>query len=500
MKILTTEQIRRVDAETVKREGIPSLTLMKRAATAFYGRFTEKHPEKETVVTVIAGVGNNGGDGLVVARMLHKSGYKVKACMVEYSAQYAEDCAHNLRRVKAEAIPTCKIRKEADIPDLTQTDVVIDALFGTGLTREVSGIAAKVIMAINESGKPVFSIDMPSGLFADRSTSFAVQATETITFQIPKLALYLPEHRLFTGNVRIVDIGLNEEAIAEEKSDLHYTGKREIRTLLKPLSRFAHKGTEGHALIIGGSLGKTGSVCLASKAALRSGCGLVTAYLPKCGMQVIQTNLPEAMAIEDSGREHISAIRYDLQPDAVGIGVGMGQHRESVDALHQFLKNNRAPLVMDADALNILAGESEWLSLLPGKTILTPHPKELSRLIGSWRDDYDKIKKTRRFASENNLVVVIKGAYSLVIDAEGLYLNSSGTPALATAGSGDVLTGMITSLLAQGYLPTDAARVGVYLHGMTANLTRKFLHPRAFIAGDIIAHIGMAYLNLEKKR
>lgn len=498
MKILTSEQIRRIDAETIKREGIPSLELMKRAATAFYNRFTERCPDKGISVLIFSGVGNNGGDGLVIARLLHKSGYGVKVCVVEYNDHYTEDCAHNLRRVKAENIAYTKIKAEKDIPDMNGYDAVIDGIFGTGLSREVSGIAAQVIGRINECNKPVISIDVPSGLFLDRKTSFAVQATETITFQIPKLALYLPENKDFTGDVRIVDIGLNSRAIAEAQSDMYLTETGEIAALLKPLEKFAHKGTEGHALIIGGSLGKTGSVCLASRAALRTGCGLVTAYLPKCGMPVIQSSLPEAMAIEDEHPDHITDIRYSLHPDAVGIGIGMGQHPETQDALHRFLRDNRTPLVIDADGLNILAQHREWVSLLPPKTILTPHPGELSRLIGEWGDDYEKIQKTRLFAGENDLVVVIKGAYSLIIDAERVYLNSTGTPALATAGSGDVLTGMIASLLAQGYKPMDAARVGVCLHGLTADLTREQIHPRSFIAGDIIRHIGNAYRKLEK--
>ena len=498
MKILTSEQIRRIDAETIKREGIPSLELMKRAATAFYNRFTERFPDKNISVLIFSGVGNNGGDGLVIARLLHKSGYSVKVCVVEYSDHYAEDCAHNLRRVKAENIAYSKIKAEKDIPDPDRYDVLIDGIFGTGLSREVVGIAAEVIARINVSEKPVISIDVPSGLFLERKTSFAVRATETITFQIPKLALYLPENRDFTGDVRIVNIGLNGKAIAEAESDMHFTEIREIASLLKPLEKFAHKGTEGHALIIGGSLGKTGSVCLASRAALRTGCGLVTAYLPQCGVPVIQSNFPEAMAIEDQHREHISEIRYSLHPDAIGIGIGMGQHSETQEALHRFLQNNRTPLVIDADGLNILAQHKEWVSLLQPETILTPHPKELSRLIGEWSDDYDKIQKTRLFANENDLVVVIKGAYSLIIDADSVYLNSTGTPALATAGSGDVLTGMITSLLAQGYKPTDAARVGVCLHGLTADLTKESIHPRSFIAGDIIENIGKAYRKLEK--
>lgn len=498
MKILTSEQIRRIDAETIKREGIPSLELMKRAATAFYNWFTEMYPNKRLSLSVFAGVGNNGGDGMMIARLLHKSGYNVKVFIVEYSQHYTEDTAHNLRRLKTDNIYHKKILTEKEMPDLSQFDLVIDGIFGTGLSREVSGMAATVIQRINESGKPVISIDVPSGLFLDRRTPFAVRATETVTFQIPKLALYLPENQDYTGNVIIVPIGLNREAIGEAESDFILTEKGKIKALLMPLHKFAHKGTEGHALIVGGSLGKTGSVCLAAKAALKTGCGLITAYLPKCGVPVIQSNFPEAMAIADGGETHLTSILYDLHPDAIGIGVGMGLHEETQQALHDFLQRNNLPLVIDADGLNILAQHREWLSLLPAKTILTPHPKELSRLIGEWRDDYEKIQKTRLFVREHDLVVVVKGAYSLIIDPEHVYLNGTGSPALATAGSGDVLTGMITSLLAQGYDPLQAARVGVYLHGLTAEIGGKHIHPRAFIASDIIENIGNAYRDLEK--
>jgi yjeF C-terminal region, hydroxyethylthiazole kinase-related/yjeF N-terminal region len=500
MKILTSEQIRKIDAETISREGIPSLELMKRAATAFYGWFAERYTDKNLSTLIFSGVGNNGGDGLVVARLLHKSGYNVKACVVEYSDTHTEDCAHNIRRVKAENISYKKIVSEEDIPDIQQYDVVIDAIFGTGLSREVDGVAEEVIRKINESGKPIISIDVPSGMFLDRKTPFAVHATETVTFKIPKLALFLPENQSFTGNVSIVDIELDKKAIAEAESNIYYTEKKEIGALLKPLSKFSHKGSEGHALIVGGSLGKVGSVCLASKAALKTGCGLVTAFLPKCGMPIIQSHFPEAMAIEDKNWEYISSISYDLHPDAVGIGVGIGQHEETQSALYDFLQKNNTPLVVDADALNILSQHRDWLSFLPAKTILTPHPKELQRLIGEWSDDYDKIKKTEQLAQKYDLVIIIKGACSLIIDAESIYVNSTGTPALATAGSGDVLTGMITSLLAQGYTPMNAARVGVYLHGLTADVTRDTLHPRSFVASDVIENIGNAYFKMAGMR
>lgn len=498
MKILTSEQIRHIDAETISRQGIPSLELMKRAARAFYNRFVELFPDKNTSVLIVAGMGNNGGDGLVVARLLHQSGYRVKAFIVEYGTKYSEDCAHNVRRVKAENISNAKIVTEADIPDMSAYEVVVDGIFGTGLSREPAGIAAEVIRRINASGKPVLSIDVPSGLFLDRKTSFAVHALETVTFQIPKLALFLPDNHHFTGNVSIVNIGLDESAIAEAETDIFFEEKKCIRGLLKSLSKFAHKGTEGHALIVGGSLGKTGAVCLATKAALRTGCGLVTAFVPKCSTLALQSNFPEAMAIEDKTDNYISDIAFDLHPDAIGIGIGMGKHEETQLALHRFLQKNNTPLVVDADGLNILSMHPEWIELLPPKSILTPHPKELSRLVGEWRDDFEKIDKTRQFARQHDVIVVVKGAYSLEIDADTLHVNSTGTPALATAGSGDVLTGMITSLLAQGYKPIDAARVGVFLHGLTADITEKSIYPRSFIASHIIENIGNAYFDVEK--
>lgn len=499
MKILTSEQIRKIDGETISREGIPSLELMKRAATAFYHFFIERYTNKNRRVVIFAGVGNNGGDALLVARLLHKSGYPVKTCMVEFSDRYTEDCAHNIRRVKAENVSYKKIVHKEDIPDLEPFDMVIDGIFGTGLSKEVSGIAADVINRINESGKKVISIDVPSGLFTGRKTELVVKATETVTFQIPKLSLYLPENAVFTGNVHILNIGLHETAIAEAETHIYLIEAKDVKKMLNPLPKFAHKGTQGHGLIIGGSLGKCGSVFLASKAALKSGCGLVTAYLPQCGVGAMQSYFPEAMVMEDKGAGHITSINYELKPDAIGIGVGMGLHEETAQAMYHFLRKNAAPLVVDADGLNILSLHPEWFALLPEGTILTPHPKELQRLIGEWRDDYDKIEKTKLFVQKYRVIVVIKGAYSLIMDGEEIYVNSSGTPALATAGSGDVLTGIITGLLAQGYPPSEAAKIGVFLHGMTADITGDTIHPRSFVASDIIENIGNAYRIIEKK-
>lgn len=501
MKILTSKQIREVDAATISLEGIPSLELMERAAAAFYHWFITRYASKDIAVALFAGTGNNGGDALAIARLLNQAGYPVHVFVVEYSSTYSDDCRENLHRVKAENISCDMISSTDEIPSLDPYDLLIDGIFGTGLNRAMSDLAKGVIQQINESKKKVISIDVPSGLFLDRPTPHAVHALGTVTFQVPKLALYLPENQPYTGEVWHVDIGLSEAAIAAMETDFFFTGINEARSMLKPLPRFAHKGMLGHALIIGGSLGMSGSVCLAAKGALKAGCGLVTAFLPKCGIPVIQGSFPEAMAIGDAHEERITSIEYSIQPDAIGIGVGMGQHPGTVQALHDFLKRysrqeKRIPLVVDADGLNILAKHTDWLSLLPKETILTPHPKELHRLIGEWSNDFDKIQKTRTFAKAHGVIVLVKGAYTLIVDGDSVHVNNSGSPALATAGSGDVLTGIIASLLAQGYPPLNAARLGAFLHGYTANVSRGHIHERAFVASNIIENISNAYFAL----
>jgi len=271
----------------------------------------------------------------------------------------------------------------------------------------------------------------------------------------------------------------------------------EIRKRYKPIENSAHKGTQGHAVIIGGSYGKMGSVCLASKASLVSGCGLVTGFIPKCGYTIMQTFLPEAMVITDANEHLISKIRMGFTPDAIGIGVGMGQDRQTKRALYQFLKSNTSPLVIDADALNILSLNREWLLELPKKTILTPHPKELERMIGKWESEEEKFEKTQALSQTLEVIIVMKGAPTHIFDGDTIYKNTTGNPALATAGSGDVLTGIITGLLAQKYSPADAAILGVYLHGLTADLAISEKGHQAFIASTIIEYIGKAYLNIE---
>lgn len=271
----------------------------------------------------------------------------------------------------------------------------------------------------------------------------------------------------------------------------------EILKLYKPIAKDSHKGTLGHALIIGGSYGKIGSVCLSSKAAIKSGCGLVTAFIPKCGYTIVQTSIPEVMVLTDNHENFITNINYDFTPDAIGIGIGIGQEMETQNAIHQLLFDSKTPMVIDADVLNILALNPAWLSLLEPKTILTPHPKELERLIGKWNSEDEKFSKTVEFSKKFNLIIVMKGAPTYIIDGETIHKNTSGNPALATAGSGDVLTGIITGLLAQKYEPINAAILGVYLHGLTADIAVPETGYQSFIASDIINYLGKAFLRLE---
>ena len=273
--------------------------------------------------------------------------------------------------------------------------------------------------------------------------------------------------------------------------------KEEILKSYKSIAADTHKGIQGHVLIIGGSYGKIGAVCLSSKAALKTGCGLVTAFVPKCGYEIVQIAIPEVMVLTDEKRKYISDIHFDFQPNAIGIGPGIAQNEMTQKAFLKFLKKNSTPLVIDADALNILSQNKSWFLLLPSRTILTPHPKELERLIGKWDSEEEKFEKTISFSLQYNVIIVMKGAPTHIIDGETIYKNTTGNPALATAGSGDVLTGIISSLLAQSYDSIAAAKLGVYLHGLTADIAVPKMGFQSFIASDIIAHLGEAFLSLE---
>lgn len=495
MKIFTTAQIKEADAITTLKQNISSLDLMERAGTEVFLWLKRKFPDKETVFHIFCGQGNNGGDGLVIARLLKDDGYAVILDIIGEAGKPTPDFTANLKKIEEAAIPY-NTNEDHDIEN--ERIVYVDALFGIGLSRELNDTVKEVVKRINSSKACIVSIDVPSGMFMDKRTELAVHSDIVLTFQSPKLCFYLPDNYRFIKDIVVLDIGLDGEFINNTPTSYYFIDAFEIANRYKPVSAHAHKGTQGHSLIIGGSYGKIGAVCLSSKAALMSGCGLVTAYIPKCGYIILQTAFPEAMVLTD-GEEHIAQIGFDIQPKAIGIGMGIGQHLDTQKALHEFLKLQANPLVIDADALNILSYNKDWLKLLPENTVITPHPKELERLMGSWKDDFDKLEMMKAFSKEYKLILIAKDSRTMIVYNDTVYINSTGNAALATGGSGDVLTGIITGLLAQSYDSINAAIFGVYLHGLTADIGVAETGKQAFIASDILKYMGAAYMDIEIK-
>jgi hydroxyethylthiazole kinase-like uncharacterized protein yjeF len=495
MKIFDAQQTREADKTTITNQGITSLDLMERAAKEAFLWFKKTFPDKETVFHVFCGQGNNGGDGLVIARLLHLDGYTVFINIIASAGNPTDDFTASLQKLQDTGV---EYNKEAEISSFGKGKaVVIDAIFGIGLTRGLDQECIDYINLINSSKAFVVSIDVPSGIFMDKPTSCAVMADVVITFQYPKLPFFLPSNYKYVDKAEVLNIGLDTAYLTAAPSQNFYIDIDEASLRYRPVDEYAHKGTQGHALIIGGSYGKIGAVVLSAKAALKAGCGLVTAFIPECGYTVMQTAFPEAMVLT-GGSNHIEQISFSLEPKAIALGMGIGQHEETQQALYDFLLTNKVPLVIDADALNILAQHKDWLQLLPEHTILTPHPKELQRLIGQWQDDFEKLEMMKAFSSKHKIVLVAKDARTITVYMDGIYINSTGNSALATSGSGDVLAGIITGLLAQGYNPVDAAIFGVYLHGLTADIAVKETGKQAFTASTIPEYLGKAYLHIER--
>ncbi len=494
MKIFDTANIREADRLTITRQSITSYDLMERAANEAFLWLKNRFTDKETVFHVFCGKGNNGGDGLVIARLLHENHNYTVHLNIVGEGNPSEDFNKALELATAAGM---QYNKPVDIQngDLRKA-IIIDALFGIGLSRELNDEFKNTIDYINNSEAFIVSIDVPSGMFLDRPTSHAVEADVVLTFQCPKLAFFLTHNYRFIKDIEVIDIGLDKEFINNAESFIHYIDRFEACARFKEIPYYAHKGTQGHALIIGGSYGKIGAVNLAARAALKSGCGLVTAYVPECGYIPLQSSFPEAMVLTDSER-HITKINFDLQPKAIGIGPGLGMHHETQQALLDFFQENKIPLVIDADALNILSENRGYLKFLPENSILSPHPKELQRLIGAWEDDFDKLEKLKDFSKEYNCIIVVKDARTIVVHHDHLYINSTGNAALATGGSGDVLTGIITGLVAQGYDPVDAAILGVYLHGKSADTGINKTGMHSFTASSVLDYLGEAWLQVQ---
>ena len=499
MKIFSASQLYAADKSTIERQQISSEQLMERAAVALFNWLHQKMNGAQVKIHLFCGIGNNGGDGLALARHLWEHGYNIEVNVVSYSEKRSEDFLINLTRLKERKIWPNFIQEKIPFPEIGTEDIIVDAIFGIGLNRAPDNWVQKLMFHINQSGAFVLSVDVPSGLYLDRAVDnreAVICANIVLTIQLPKLVFFLPETGVFCEHWEILDIGMDRKFLEELKSDFHLIGKEEILKTYKDRKRFSHKGTYGHALIIGGSYGKIGAVILSGKACLKVGSGLVTSYVPKCGYVPLQTAAVEIMVNTDKGDDQIEHINYKVSPDAVGIGMGMGTSEETKIAFQVFLEAYKGPLVVDADGLNILAQYPALLKYLPKETVLTPHPGELKRLLGDWTDDFDKLHKAREFSRKYNCVLVLKDAYTITISDGIGYVNSTGNAGMATAGTGDVLTGMITGLIAQGYEGPSAAITAVYLHGKAADLAIVNTGFESLTAGEIIQSIGQAFISL----
>jgi len=493
--LFSVAQIRTWDAYTIASTPIDSLELMENASIAFVGKFMTLYDASQEI-HVLCGLGNNGGDGLAIARLLQAQGYKTKVYIIKYSNKTSVDFQANLQRIENTS-PTTVVTTIADLPLLPEKMVFIDALIGSGLTKPLTGFLALIVEWVNEQSKPIVSVDIASGLLADLPTvgKAVIRPTHTISFEIPKLAFLLPENEARVGKFHTVPIGLHATYKQQTSTPYCLLTKEFITHTLKSRPKFGHKGTFGHALLMGGSYGKIGAVVLATRACLRSGAGLTTAYIPAIGYVILQTSVPEAMTITDHEADFITD-SPDLKPyKAIGVGIGMDKHPQTQAMLLRLLKQQPQNLVLDADALNILAENKTWLELLPQNTILTPHPKEFERLTRPAQDNVERLEILCNFAQVYGVYVLLKGAHSALATPAGkVYFNMTGNAGMATGGSGDVLTGIITALLAQGYTPLEAAAIGMYIHGFAGDLAVQQQATHTLIATDLITQIGTALM------
>ena len=502
MKIFNAGQLYEADKTTIQNQGISSEELMERAAVEIFNWLHKRLQGSQLKIHVFCGSGNNGGDGLAVARHLWEHGYNIAVHVVSYSDKRSEDFLSNLEKLKSRKIWPNYLQENSKLPEIDPGDMVLDAIFGIGLNREPDSWVAKVMHSINSSGAFVLSVDVPSGLYLGKpidNHDAVVRANYVLSIQAPKLIFFLPQTGIYSEDWTTLDIGMDRDYLAGTDTEYELTTKDEVLSWYKPRERFSHKGDYGHALIVGGSHGKVGAVILSSSSCLATGSGLVTAFVPKCGYIPLQTALPEAMVLTDRHDEIITEISSDFEPTVVGIGIGMGTEKETRLAFEKFLDSYNGLLVIDADGLNILSEERSLLGKLPAQTVLTPHPGELKRLIGSWESDFEKLEKAKEFSRKYDLVLVMKDSYTIVVYNGKGYINSTGNPGMATGGSGDVLTGMITALLAQGYEALTSARIAVYLHGRAGDLASQQYGYESLTAGTIINNISTAYLDLFKE-
>jgi len=507
MKVFSAEQIRAIDAYTIDHEPVASIDLMERAAQACL-KIIEREWNKTESITIFCGMGNNGGDGLALTRLLNQNGFKAIAYLIKHSEKASKDNQINLKRLKT-AFPKNiqEINDTALLSKLPKENfmLIIDALLGTGLNKTPEGVLAETIDFINSlSSVLVYSIDVPSGLNCDGPSSpngHIINANQVWSFQFPKLAFLLAENANHVKAFDLLDIHLHPDAIAQQATSYHYISRDLITALLKHRSKFSHKGSFGHGLLLAGSRGKSGAALIAAKACMKSGAGLLTVHSTKATLNALLQHLPEAMSSADPNPEFISEIIRPEKYDAIAFGPGTGMHEDTQRVLKKILQYNTGGLIVDADGLNILSENKTWLNFLPPNTILTPHVKEFDRLSETHSSDFDRLDTLRKFSTRYQCIVVLKSAHTAIAMPDGtVFFNSTGNPGLAKAGSGDGLTGILLGLLCRTYTPAQAALVGVYLHGLSADNCAKKISMESMLISDVIDELPSVFLELEKFR
>lgn len=500
MKLFTTAQIKEIDKYTIVNEPISSINLMERAANQLF-RYIIKYINKNEHILVICGQGNNGGDGLALARLLFQNTYKVSVLLFADENNLSSDNQINYKRAKEVGIP---IKHTINVEDviLDQYSIIIDALFGSGLNRPLQGEIINLIKKINESHAYVISIDIPSGLMGENNSNnnpdAIIKADLTLTLEFPKISFFFPENEKYVGNFEIVPIFLHNQVKNELKSNLYFLDKEMILSIHQKRSKFIEKRDAGCALLYAGSKYKMGAAILASKAALRSGLGLLTTCIPEDTHMILQTAVPEALLKIYKDKPCFVSEELNYY-DAIAVGCAIGVNDSSLEALKQLIQNYSKPIIIDADAITLLSKNKDLLKKLPKFSILTPHIREFDRLLGYHSTHYERFLTAQKAAVENNIFIILKGAYTQIHCPDGtVYFNSTGNPGMATGGSGDVLTGILLGLLAQHYSSTEAALLGVYIHGLAADIALSNQSNESLIASDITNNLGKAFNSLYK--
>ena len=500
-RIFSVEKIRQADAFTIENEPISSIDLMERAARECFIWLAKKANLNQSFA-VFCGPGNNGGDGLAIARMLAKANHSVQVYILNLNDKYSADFKVNIKRL--EGVERCAIQYLSDdsavLKDFSSQAIIVDAIFGSGLNKNLRGFPKQLVQQLNELPNIKICIDIPTGLFADTSTVGRgveiLKADYTLSFQFPKIAFLFPENEMYVGDWHCLDIGLSEKYIANTQTPTFYITSSLVRSLMMPRSKFSHKGNFGHLLMIAGDALKMGAALLSSKAALRVGAGLVTLHHPAQANSFVMS-VPEIMSSPDDSDLAFSNIPDLAKYSHIAIGPGIGKREPTAKALKRLIQETNSPMVFDADALNILSENKTWLSFLPKGSILTPHIGEFTSLVGKTDNDFERVEKAKEFAKKHQVYLIVKGANTMIVSPKSnVFFNSTGNAGMATAGTGDVLTGMIAGLLAQNYLPFDAAVIGVYLHGLSGDLAAEELGMTSLIASDIIDYISQAYKEL----